>query len=110
MLVVHFFVSLNGVVQCGKDHTSRVLHARNDRNMYLSDPWYTASDGTLSFHRVHSVLIVQLTCRGTLVGARFPDSSALSHCLFHENCMDARFCLCVEYEWKTRTSQPHEDG
>ena len=52
-----FFVSFNGVVQCTIDYTGHVLHARTDRDVCVSDPWHTASDVTLSFHGVHSVLL-----------------------------------------------------
>ena len=44
-----FFASFNGVVQCTIDCTGHVLHARIDRDVYVSDPWHTASDVTLSF-------------------------------------------------------------
>ena len=39
-----FFVSSNGVVQCRTDYSGHVLHARIDRDMYVSDPLHTASD------------------------------------------------------------------
>ena len=48
MLVVRSF---NGEVQCTIDYTGHVLHARTDMDVYVSDPWHTASDVTLSFHR-----------------------------------------------------------
>ena len=53
-----FSFSFNGVLQCTIDYTGHVLHARTDRDVYVSDPWHTASDLTLSFHRVHSVVFV----------------------------------------------------
>jgi hypothetical protein len=43
-----FSVSFNGVVQCTTDYTGHVLPARTDRDVYVSDPWYTPSDVTLS--------------------------------------------------------------
>ena len=41
MLVVRSF---NGVVQCTIDFSGHVLHARIDRDVYVSDPWHTASN------------------------------------------------------------------
>ena len=35
-------------MQCTIDDTGHVLHARTDRDVYVSDPWHTASDVTLS--------------------------------------------------------------
>ena len=46
-----FFVSFNGVVQCTIDYIGRVLHARTDRDVYVSDPWHTASDVTFVFSK-----------------------------------------------------------
>ena len=42
-----FSVSFNGVVQCTIDYTCHVLHARTDRDVYVSDPWHTAPGVTL---------------------------------------------------------------
>ena len=41
MLVVRSF---NGVVQCTISYTGHVSYARADRDVYVSDPWHTASD------------------------------------------------------------------
>ena len=84
-----FFVSFNGVVQCPKDTSGHVLHARTDRDACVSDARYTVSDWTLSFHRVHRVFIEKLTCLRSRVGLRLPDFTASSHCPFHVYCMDA---------------------
>ena len=67
-----FSVSFNGEVQCTIDDTGHVLHARTDRDVYVSDPWHTDS---LSHETVHILLH----------GSRPHHSSALSHCPFHEN-------------------------
>ena len=45
-------LSFNGVVQCTIDFTGHLLHARTDRDVYVSDAWHAASDVTLSLHRV----------------------------------------------------------
>ena len=84
-----FFVSFYGVVQCPKDRSGHVLHARTDRDVYVSDARYTVSDGTLSFHRVHRVFIEKLTCLRSRVGLRLPDFSASTHCQFDVYRMDA---------------------
>ena len=36
--------SFSGVVQCTIDFSGPVLHARTDRDVYVSDPWHTASN------------------------------------------------------------------
>ena len=52
-----FFISFNGVVQCVRFFFfGHVLHAHTDRDVYVNDPWHTASDVTLSFHRVHGAI------------------------------------------------------
>ena len=53
-----FFFEFNGVVQCTIDFTGHVLHARTDRDVYVSDPWHTASDVTLSFRRFELLLVI----------------------------------------------------
>ena len=72
-------------MQCTIDYTGHVLPARTDRDVYVSDPWHTASDVTLSFYSVllsvplflcNSRLqqsahrVDQLTCQLTRVGSR----------------------------------------
>ena len=44
-----FFVSFNVVVQCTIDCTGHVLPARTDRDVYVIDPWHSASDVTCPF-------------------------------------------------------------
>ena len=46
-VVGKFSFSFNGVVQCAIDHTGHLLHACTDRDVYVSDPWQSASDVTL---------------------------------------------------------------
>ena len=43
-----FSFSFNGEAQCTIDFTGHVLHARTDRDVYVSDPWHAASGVTLS--------------------------------------------------------------
>ena len=57
-----FFVSFNGVVQCTMDHTGHVLHARTDRDVYVSDPWRTASDVHILLHGSRILSIQPFVC------------------------------------------------
>jgi hypothetical protein len=52
-----FSVSFNGVVQCTVDYTGKVLSARTDRDVYVSDPWHPSSDVTLS-----NLVYTSVTC------------------------------------------------
>ena len=48
MLAVRFLFRSTEWCKCTIDFTGHVLHARTDRDVYVSDPWHTASDVTLS--------------------------------------------------------------